>query len=61
MIMPIVPLAKKQKELKESVKTQKRAATATANEMAKQIFQEQSINSSETEKQHPQEIKQLAK
>lgn len=55
-----VPLVKKRKELKESVKTQKAAAIATANEMAKQIFQERNINSSETEKQkHLQEIKQL--
>lgn len=55
-----VPLVKKRKELKESVKTQKAAAIATANEMAKQIFQERNINSSETEKQqHLREIKQL--
>ena len=56
----IIPLAKKQKELKESAKTQKAAAIATANEMARQIFQERNINSSKTEKQqHLQEIKQL--
>lgn len=44
-----MPLAKKRKELKESAKIQKAAAIATANEMAKQIFKEWNINSSETE------------
>ena len=55
-----MPLKKKRKEVKELAKTKKAAAIATANEMARQIFQEQNINSSKTEKQqHLQEIKHL--
>ena len=57
-------LAKKRKEHKESVKTQKAAAIATANEMAKQIFHERNtidaISYSETQRQqHLDEIKKL--
>ena len=53
-------LAKKRKEHKDSLKTQKAAAIATANEMAKQIFQEQNTTNSETQRQqHLQEIKKL--
>ena len=58
-----VSLPKKRKEHKDSVKKQKAAAIATANEIAKTIFQERNtnvINYSETQKQrHLQEIKEL--
>ena len=58
-----VSLPKKRKEHKDSVKKQKAAAVATANEIAKHIFQERNtsvINYSETQKQqHLQEIKKL--
>lgn len=58
-----VSFPKKRKEHKDSVKKQKAAAIATANEIAKTIFQERNtnvINYSETQKQrHLQEIKEL--